>query len=543
MNQIGHSASVRHLIIKKSAIPGPHISVSLLFLLLFAVSPQIVFPGERSSYLDRQILRLISQPRLETGFWGIQIVSVENNQVLFALNEKKHFLPASNMKLIVGAAALDWLGADYQFETSVYGLGTIDPEGGLLGNLVLMGSGDPNVEGRVYHPGQGLQAGNRSTSLFIEQMADRIASRGIRSVQGDVVGDDTAFLYEPYAPGWEHTDLLWSYGAPASALAVNENVFTVEVCPGNTVGEPALINLIPGFQGVNLVNNVTTVQKVRANSIGIDRAAGRLVLQGEASMDQGKLDYALAVEDPAEFAASLLKSALERRGVQITGKARARHLYPLEVLQEGKPSLERARSLQSRYPPEQKLAITQSVKLIETVKIMMKVSHNLYAEVLLRKLGAESAGVGSIDSGVVAVKSFLAKTGTPEEELNISDGSGLSRTDLITPRSMVRLLLYLQKHSQTIPFLDTLPVSGIDGTLEHRMNKSDLRGRIHAKTGTSALVNSLSGYALTKSGETLAFSIMVNNLNYPVQEVRGALDQICALMVHYSSKKDAADRD
>src|SRR5206468_10341134 len=141
------------------------------------------------------------------------------------------------------------------------------------------------------------------------------------------------------------------------------------------------------------------------NSIGIDRRPdrGRLVIQGELARDQEKLDYTLAVEDPAEFAALLLKSALERRAIQVTGKATARHLYPLEVLHEGKPSVERARSLQPHFQPEQKLASHQSVKLIETVKIMMKASHNLYAEVLLRKLGAESAGVGSIESGIAAV--------------------------------------------------------------------------------------------------------------------------------------------
>ena len=353
------------------------------------------------------------------------------------------------------------------------------------------------------------------------------------------------FLYEPYAPGWEQADLLWSYGAPASALAVNENVFTVEISPGDTVGDPALINLIPTFEGINLVNNVKTAEKTRPNSIGIDRGLdrGRWIIQGELPKDQAKLDYTLAVGDPAEFAALLLKSALERRGIQITGKGTARHLYPLEVLEEGKPSAERARSLQLHYQPEQELANHRSVKLIETVKIMMKVSHNLYAEVLLRKLGAESAGIGSIETGAAAVKAFLQKTGTPQEELNISDGSGLSRTDLITPQSIVRLLLYMEKHSEAKLFQDTLPVSGVDGTLEHRMKKSSARGRIHAKTGTSAFVITLSGYAQTRSGETLAFSIMANNLTLSAQEVRATVDQICALMADYDSQKDTANHD
>ena len=527
---------------KRTVLKSPQILASLLFLALLTVSPRRAFPAEKSWLLEKQILKLISRPKLETGFWGIQIVSVQENRVLFALNAKKHFLPASNMKLIVGAAALDSLGASFQFETPIYGQGRIDSNGRLLGDLVLVGQGDPNLEGRVYNPEQEMMP-KIPSPLFIEQIADQIAGRGIKFVQGDIVGDDTAFLYEPYAPGWEHADLLWSYGAPASALAVNENVFTVEILPGDAVGDPALIKLIPAFEGINLVNSVKTAEKARPNSIGIDRRTdgGRLVIQGELARDQEKLDYTLAVEDPAELAALLLKSALERRGIQVIGKATTRHLYPLEVLEAGKPSVERARSLQPHYQPEQKLASHESVKLIETVKIMMKVSHNLYAEVLLRKLGAESAGVGSIESGVAAIKSFLQKTGTPEEELNISDGSGMSRTDLITPQSIVRLLLYMEKHPEARLFLDTLPVSGIDGTLEHRMKKSSARGHIHAKTGSSAFVNTLSGYAETKSGETLAFSIMVNNLTLFAQEVRGVVDQICALMAEYDSQKNPSN--
>ena len=535
------------LIVTKSKRTIPkslQLLASLLFVALLIVSPHLASPAEKPSLLENQILKLISQPKLETGFWGIQIVSAKDNHVLFTLNEKKHFLPASNMKLIVGAAALDILGAAYQCETPVYGQGRIDSNGTWLGDLVLVGRGDPNLEGRLYSSEEGMILRNR-VPLFIEQIADQIATRGIKSIQGDIVGDDTVFLYEPYAPGWEQADLLWSYGAPASALAVNENVFTVEISPGDAVGDPALINLIPTFEGVNLVNNVKTAEKTRPNSIGIDRGLdrGRWIIQGELPKDQAKLDYTLAVEDPAEFAALLLKSALERRGIQITGKGTARHLYPLEVLEEGKPSAERARSLQLHYQPEQELASHRSVKLIETVKIMMKVSHNLYAEVLLRKLGAESAGIGSIETGVAAVKAFLQKTGTPHEELNISDGSGLSRTDLITPQSIVRLLLYMEKHSEAKLFQDTLPVSGVDGTLEHRMKKSSARGRIHAKTGTSAFVITLSGYAQTRSGEMLAFSIMANNLTLSAQEVRATVDQICALMADYGSQKDTANHD
>ena len=201
------------------------------------------------------------------------------------------------------------------------------------------------------------------------------------------------------------------------------------------------------------------------------------------------------------------------------------------------------RAIQPHYLQEQRVASNQSIALIETLKIMMKVSHNLYAEILLRKLGAESVGFGSIGSGVTAVKTFLEKTGTSKEDLHLSDGSGMSRTDMITPESIVRLLQYMQKHPQGPLFLATLPIGGIDGTLEHRMQKTPAASRIHAKTGTSKFVATLSGYVQPKSGEMLAFSIMANNHSASTQEVRDVIDQICTLMAEYVPRKKARHRN
>src|SRR5262245_25327559 len=158
---------------------------SLFLLSLLLVASRLVFPAECPSRLENQILKLIGQPKLETGFWGIQVVSVKDGRVLFSLNDAKHFLPASNLKLIVGAAALDRLGAAYQFETPVYSQGRIDSNGRLLGDLVLVGRGDPNLEGRVYIPEPEIMP-KAVSPLFIEQIADRVASGGIRVVQGDI---------------------------------------------------------------------------------------------------------------------------------------------------------------------------------------------------------------------------------------------------------------------------------------------------------------------------------------------------------------------
>src|SRR5439155_64715 len=220
------------------------VPISLLFLLLVTAAVDFVFPANRnlSSSFESRVSRLINQTKFEAGFWGIQIVSLKDNYILYSLNANKNFLPASNMKLIIGAAALDNLGPDYRFQTPVYAQGSIDSEGRLRGDLVVVGIGDPNLDGRAYTVGEEFPT-KASCPLIIGRLADQIASRPITYVEGDIVGDDTAFLYEPYGPGWEHDDLLWGYGAPASALAVNENVFGVEVAPADAVGDPARIRI------------------------------------------------------------------------------------------------------------------------------------------------------------------------------------------------------------------------------------------------------------------------------------------------------------
>ncbi len=533
---------------KRKKSVSSRIRIGLLFFpaLIFFLQEFALPTGSRhTADFETQVSHLINQPKFDAGFWGIYIVSLKEGHVLYSLNEGKRFLPASSMKLLIGAAVLDRLGPDYHFETPVYAQGRVDTAGRLLGDLLLVGKGDPNLEGRIYKPGE-ENPPKSTASLFVERVADQVVSTGITRIEGDIIGEDMAFLYEPYGIGWEHDDLQWGYGAPASALSVNENAFSVEILPGEVIGDPVWISTFPLPQAGELVNKLKTVPRGQPVSIGIERSLdkGQWTFQGELPLGGDKLVYNLAVADPAEYAAILFKAALEKRGIQVAGRAAARHLSPLDVLQDGKPSLERAKAQQPRYTPEQQVAKSKSAPLIETVKIMMKVSHNLYAELLFRKLGAEASGVGAIESGAAAVKSFLEKAGASKagehnQELNFSDGSGISRTDQLTPASIVRLLQYMDRHPHSKLFLETLPVAGVDGTLKYRMQRTSAEARIHAKTGTIGFVSTLSGYAFSKNGDRFAFAIMANNHAAPAQEVRAVIDQICVIMTEYDSRKRA----
>ena len=486
---------------------------------------------DEATTLGTQLQQLIDQPKWESALWGVHIVSLKDGKVLFSSNARKRFLPASNMKLLIGAAALDAFGADFRFETPVYGEGIIDAQGRLLGNLVIAGRGDPNLEGRTYNP-QHEELMQQDIPGFMAQIAGQLADRGVKSIVGDLVSDETLFLHEPHDPSWALENVLWSYSGPVNSLAAAENWFQLEVLPGETEGSAAFLRPVPVESGLVLVNQVKTTSQGREAWMGVDLnpEGSHVTLRGEIPLGHAGLKYNLAVRDAGVFGGRLLKLALAQRGIAVTGEVKTRQLSPLEILEQGKPSLDAAKRLQTAHREEQKLANIRTQPLSESLKVMLKTSNNLYAEMMLRNLGAHATGLGSVDTGVAALEKFLEKTGNSKNSVSLNDGSGLSRKNLITPESLVRVLQYMDQHPHRDVFLDMLPVAGRDGTLRNRMKKGPAFEHVFAKTGSIDFVSTLSGFAIAKNGERLAFSIMVNNSNATSREVREAIDRICEWM-------------
>ena len=487
--------------------------------------------AQESEAFAAQVQQLIDQAKWESALWGIHIVSLKDGRVLFSSNARKRFLPASNMKLLIGAAALDMVGPDFRFETAIYGEGVIDTHGRLLGNLVIAGRGDPNLEGRIYDP-QYEELTPLDIPASMALTATQLADRGVKSIVGDVIADETLFLHEPHDPSWELENMLWSYSAPVSSLAVSENWFQLEVLPAETEGGPAFIRPVPTETGFVLVNQVKTVSQTSQPWMGIDRneVGNRVTVRGEIPLRHAGLKYSLAALDGGMFAGQLLRLALAQRGIGVTGNVKTRQLTELDILEQGKTSIDAAKRLQSVHREEQRLASIKTQPLSESLKIMMKASNNLYAEMMLRNLGAWTTGLGSVNTGTAVVETFLEKTGTPRNGVSLNDGSGLSRKNLITPESVVRVLQYMDQHPRRDVFLGLLPVAGRDGTLRNRMKKGPAFEHIFAKTGSIEFVNTLSGFALAKNGERVAFSIMVNNAAAASREVREAIDMICEWM-------------
>ncbi|MGH9638202.1 MAG: D-alanyl-D-alanine carboxypeptidase/D-alanyl-D-alanine endopeptidase, partial [Candidatus Angelobacter sp.] len=377
---------------------------------------------------------------------------------------------------------------------------------------------------------------------------------GLKIVDGDLIGDDTFYAFERYGEGWAWDDLQWIDGAPVSALPFNDNVVFVNVLPGEHPGDKAVVTVEPETAYYELDNRVVTSSVGVPKRVGIHRDPGSktIVLWGSLPLGDAGMKEPMSIEDPAEFVAELFRTMLERRGITIRGKARARHGEGAEFFDQQIAHPLNPRSNEAAPPapnpvmspamkPQEPLDLNQassskilaehiSGPLLDDIRVTNKVSENLHAELALRLAGKLRGYGGSFEGGVAAVKQFLLQAGLKEDEFTFLDGSGLSRRDLATPAATVQLLIYAARQPWGPAFEESLPVSGVDGSLSERFQKTPAVGLIHAKTGSLSHVNALSGYGQTQDGKQFVFSIFCNNHNLPASKVLGAMDAVVKLL-------------
>jgi D-alanyl-D-alanine carboxypeptidase/D-alanyl-D-alanine-endopeptidase (penicillin-binding protein 4) len=445
-------------------------------------------------------------------------------KTLYELNANRFFVPASNTKLFSTSLALTRLGPDFTFQTRVLAAAAPDSGGRIAGDIRLMGGGDPNLSARAIPYRMGPIAGDPLAALA--DLADQVVARGTLRIDGDVVGDDSWYVWEPFGNGWSIDDPVYEYGAPVSALTVNDNAFALSIHPGAKEGDPATLTLNPAVEYYSIDNRIGTVAAGAERRIHYSRAAGSMTLKlwGTIPVSDRGQNLTLGIDDPALYAAIAFRQALEERGITVAGRATARHLYPNEVadMKQGPAS---------DPEPGFELAVRKSAPLLEDLRITAKVSQNVHAELDLRAVGRARRNMGSVEAGLDELKAFLAEAGIEAGGYNINDGSGLSRPNLVSPATVVKLLRYMYASPMRDNFLSILPVGGQDGTLNARFSDPSLAGRIHAKTGSLAHVSALSGYAQRRNGTWIAFSILANNYNGPAGEVRAVMDKVCELLL------------
>lgn len=466
---------------------------SLILLLLVpplgacSALPFPATPGARTGALEDRLETVLADTALDHAHWGVLVRSLASGETLFTHNADKLFVPASNMKLITGAAVLEALGPDYRYRTEVGATGPVQA-GVLHGSLVVRGTGDPTLSARF----------GDDPRLVFRAWADSLRARGITRVAGGIVGVDSAFADGPVGAGWAWDDLHSYYAAEFGALQFNEGAVEVQLFPSATVGEPGIVALNPPTQYVPVVNRTVTTAPGTETRLRVSRdpVGPGITVTGQIAADTLLAERAVAVRDPTAFYLATLRETLREAGVVVEGAALDADQLPAEDL-----SVWRATPLfVHRSPP-----------LREILPAMLQPSQNWIAETLLRTLGRELRGEGTADAGEAVVDSLFTLWSLPVDELRVADGSGLSRYNLISPELLAALLAHMTRSPNWELWYSSLPTAGQTGTLARRLGSTPLAGNVHAKTGTLSGVRSLSGYLTTAAGERLIFSVLVNN--------------------------------
>ncbi len=459
--------------------------------------------------LETRIDQIVdANPLSKRAIVGIYVVDLDTHKVLYARNADKFFVPASNMKLFTTALALTRLGPDHSLTTRMITDGS--------GNLVLVGGGDPSLSGREYPYRK--EAVNRPPLSTLEQLVDQAVTEGLQQVDGNIIGDDTFYPWDPYPPNWSQDDALGSDGAPVSALTVNDNVISLRIRAGEKAGEPVEITPWPSFEYFAIDNRIVTgeARSVRRIQVSHSQGSRQVMLSGSIPAGSPLIAENVAVDDPALFAACALYEVLARRGIPVHGVPLARHRTAGDA-----QSLIEGRVWATRTSPP----------LSQLLQMTDKVSQNLHAELMLREVARVKDGEGTREAGVRLLTSLMHEIGAASEEIRVDDGSGLSRNAEVTPHIVTRLLSYMFVSDYKDIWMSLLPVGGQDGTLAHRLCCTSESRNILAKTGSLSRASALSGYAESATRGKLAFSILINNFGARSQEVQAWIDKIALALI------------
>ncbi|HVF11270.1 MAG TPA: D-alanyl-D-alanine carboxypeptidase/D-alanyl-D-alanine-endopeptidase, partial [Abditibacteriaceae bacterium] len=468
---------------------------------------------------EKQIRALLAHPQLRDAHVGISIIALgtvpdanafparpyddKQQPVLFAVDAEKRFMPASNVKLYTAALALRVLGPEKTFSTEVHITGDLS-EGTLQGTLSLFGNGDPSL-----------------STEDLRSLARQVAARGIKRITGGVFAQNCCIWADNFAgrypEGWTLDDAIWYYGPEISALAINRNQLDITIEGAAQPGQPAKVTISPPVEHFPISAKVTTgghelARKSTEEILHFDRSgvdgpiSERLNIWGQVAPGQ-KITEGVAVPDPSRWAGALLKQALEENGVAVgTGLTGPRDMTPLNAAPPGTTP-------RNANSPGGRRVRHDSPPLRILLRHLLKNSDNLYAEMLWRNADVYSGNpskIGTPVRGHEPLLSWLRENGVPTDSLRFTDGSGLSRYNLVTPAATARLLAAIERIPGSTAIWDGLPIAGVDGTLKNRMKSTAAAANVRAKTGTFSIVSTLSGYVTTRDGHRLAISLLTN---------------------------------
>ncbi|MFW6158128.1 MAG: D-alanyl-D-alanine carboxypeptidase/D-alanyl-D-alanine-endopeptidase [Planctomycetota bacterium] len=473
--------------------PRPACVLAVVLACLLVAAPAFTEPS-----LNDRVRALVRAAGLGAEDAGVAALEVESGRILCAVNDERRMIPASNAKLLTTGAALLLLGDEFRFSTAAHADGRL-AAGVLEGDLVVMAGGDPCIGGR---------GPDDDAAAAFDALAAKIAE-SVTEVRGDLVVDGTVFDGQHVHPSWPDEQLVRTYCAPVSALAVNENCVFVRVKPGASPGRPARVLAEPATSHVTIRNRCRTTRGGRARAY-ITRLprSDTIVVSGSLTPKSAGAAARVPVLEPMRYAGSVLRDRLQKAGVRITGK----RVFAKERID---------------VRPMARLAAVEH-SLADAVRLANKHSSNFHAEMIFKTLGRTVRAPASFEDGATAVAGALAHAGIPDGACRIDDGSGLSRQNAISAFHLACFLRYMALGESRETFVGSLPVAGVDGTLRRRMTREPCKGRVHAKTGHLRGVSALSGYARAE-GRLIAFSVLVNGRRSWAGD--RLQDRVCRLLV------------
>jgi len=487
----------------------------LIGLLLFSCGTLSQSVKKRGSgdfnTMMKKIDALVEDEAFAHAHWGVMIKSLDTDEVWYAHNKDRLFMPASNNKIPSTAAALKVLGPDFRFETHVrtrgYQKGSV-----LHGDLVVWSNGDPGMYERYI---------GDSKAVF-NAWADTLKAQGIYRITGDIIGDDNAFDDRHIGEGWAWDYQQVWYAAQFGALQFNENYVDIKIVPPAT--PDGKVVLIPNVESTyfTLIDDFEIVEE-GYNRINLDRDfySNEIRLSGQLVAGSDTTERTPTIDNPTKFYVHVLKETLEENGIVVDGD-------PVDC-----DGIETWKDEIMCDDDCMELAYYYSPPLSEIVKRCMKRSQNMYAETMPRVLSWYVTGEGSIEAGREVMDSVFTDFGIEPGSWAYVDGSGLTRYNYISPQVLVKILEGMYNSDLKDVWMNSMPISGVDGTLRKRMIGTSAEQKVLAKTGTISNVRGLSGYTSTAAGENIVFSFLVNGHLLSSKETERITDSILELICAY----------
>lgn len=472
------------------------LSVCLLFVAGFFVSAQT----------PRPIMKLINEPFMKGASLSLRIEEVKSGKVVYSYNPYLQLVPASVMKVVTTATALELLGSDYHYQTSLEYDGVIK-DGILIGNLYIKGGGDPSLGSSFI----------KGTNNFITEWIEAIKNTGIKKIEGAIISDERVFDNEGVSVKWLREDLGNYYAAGSYGVSVFDNRYTLTLRSGSVGSQPEIQRCSPDMPSIRFHNDLHVIDQFTDSAyiIGSPFDYERSLIGAVPACNSS---YLLKgdIPDPPFYLAFYLDKRLKKEGIKI----------------QLPPSSFRLEKAAGRWKESERhiLITTDSPSLGTIVSVANHVSHNLYADAMLKTLGLQykssDYALNSFERGIREVKNCWQSRGISAASLWMYDGCGLAPTDKVSTKFMTSLLVYMAKTStESKSFIASLPLAGEEGSVRSFLGGTNLQGKARFKSGSMSRVRNFAGYIM-KNGKIYAVSVFVNNYSCTTKQMTNAIGDL-----------------